>query len=424
MEKAIYNGEYVYAHKIAELDEAAEHEFRKDTKGKLLCINPECDSPQLMYCHGNVKLTPYFAHVRRGEKCDLAEFEKENEKNIYVQHALTERFRSQGYACDVEVKKIKNHYSNILIQQEDYQLAVDLVSDYLSAGETDLRLDQYAEAGINTRWIVVSPETHTYAENETNQIRRHLLNVFNGYLIVITPSGQEVVQTKVYELDGKKRLYTEKSDIPSLVIDGNEITIKGFKDRYNAHKNAEEHKIKVIKAKAIQELRRRELSSIIRENVKNSDIRDDSLKEELWANILQQFEKQYISTTTAELLEDETEYRNYFESVLAKKLEQIALAEKEERKKKEIEEKERADRDNKEYILLNDKIDRKVLSFMRKNPIANRTDREINYFIDNQLLDVGMVALLDRMGKTDEVTEIKEDYREYLYNQRKKQRKG
>ncbi len=235
MEKAKYNDDIIYAHEIANMENTLEHEFRKASKGLLQCCDPDCDSPLLRYCHGKKRTTPYFAHQKTGANCDSAVFERENKDHVDVQYALTEHFRKMGYKCSVEEKTLKHHYTNILVNCEDNTLAIDLVRDEISAQLTDSLLRQYDAANINTRWIVVSEQTEVNAENQTNQIRRHLLNIFDRYLIIITPDGKELMQYRKDEVRGFFGLYSEHGEISDLVIEAGGVTIKGFEDRYAAH---------------------------------------------------------------------------------------------------------------------------------------------------------------------------------------------
>jgi competence CoiA-like predicted nuclease len=273
MEKARYNDEIIYAHEIANREEVLEHAFRITSKGLLQCCDPDCDSPLLMYCHGKKRTTPYFAHRKMGSSCDAAEFEKNNIDHVDVQYALTDHFRKLGYKCSVEEKKLKHHYTNILVDYENSTLAIDLVRDEISAQLTDSLLNQYAAASINTRWIVISEQLEILAENQTNQIRRHLLKIFSGNLIIITPDGKELKQYRKDKAMGLFCLYSETGEINDLVIEAGEVTIKGFEDRYSAHvDDIEKRKAMISQAEAArkaeaEQAQKREIENCYKDQV-------------------------------------------------------------------------------------------------------------------------------------------------------------
>lgn len=74
MERAKWNDLEISATDIAS-DYQKEAEIRKVSGKELICLDPECESPLLKYCHGEKK-SAYFAHLHGGN-CDYAQFDRQ-----------------------------------------------------------------------------------------------------------------------------------------------------------------------------------------------------------------------------------------------------------------------------------------------------------------------------------------------------------
>ncbi len=103
MENGLWKGQPLIATEIAKYY-PFEKEVRKASGRKeLRCPDPDCQHPNLRYCHGEKK-DAYFAHLNN-KHCDYADFDKENTQIMRsVRKIIYEHFKSMGYQVRLEVK--------------------------------------------------------------------------------------------------------------------------------------------------------------------------------------------------------------------------------------------------------------------------------------------------------------------------------
>ena len=135
MEKAIYNGELIYANKIA-LDYETEKAIRKaSSKGLLLCPDEWCKNKRLKYCHGEKK-DAYFAHVEN-TFCDYADFDRKNTYTKDIRIMLYTHFKEAGYDVDIETKLLPHHRAQLVFNKNENPVAVEIGTKFMSAGNID-----------------------------------------------------------------------------------------------------------------------------------------------------------------------------------------------------------------------------------------------------------------------------------------------
>lgn len=96
MENAKWN-EIVYsAAAVAESYELEKNIRKASGRKELRCVDPDCTSPILRYCHGEIKCA-FFAHLDNCT-CDYAEFDKENTQIMrQVKRAIYDSFKSRDF---------------------------------------------------------------------------------------------------------------------------------------------------------------------------------------------------------------------------------------------------------------------------------------------------------------------------------------
>lgn len=92
MERAKWNDLEISATDIAS-DYQKEAEIRKVSGKELICLDPECESPLLKYCHGEKK-SAYFAHLHDGN-CDYAQFDRQPSILREIRYQLYESFKKK-----------------------------------------------------------------------------------------------------------------------------------------------------------------------------------------------------------------------------------------------------------------------------------------------------------------------------------------
>ena len=246
MENAIWNGKIYTASEISNSYEL-EKEIRKASGRKeLLCPDPDCPNPILRYCHGEVKCA-FFAHLDTCA-CDYSQFDKENSSVMRdVKQTLYNNFIDRGFDVKLEVKVLARHYTHLLFTlPNNKRIAVELGNHRTTANRIDYLTTQYANLGIETKWIVISDNNTPVKENETYFIKRYLLNENKRKdILIIDNNGIEVTQ---YVVDPNKYLfrgnvqvsenypeiYSETSTLSNLVFENDELTISGFYKRYES----------------------------------------------------------------------------------------------------------------------------------------------------------------------------------------------
>ena len=109
MERGIWQEKPLMAMEIAEDYELEKEIRRASSRGELRCPDPDCGSPLLKYCHGEIR-GAYFAH-RTQEDCDYARFDQVNGGVMQnIRRCLYEVLRQQELAVEVEAKVLPHRY--------------------------------------------------------------------------------------------------------------------------------------------------------------------------------------------------------------------------------------------------------------------------------------------------------------------------
>lgn len=244
MENAQWNGQLLIAYEIAK-DYPLEKEIRKASGHKELhCPDPECKNPILRYCHGEKK-DAFFAHLNN-EHCDYADFDRQNTQIMRsVRRTIYEQFKNKGFQVYPEVKILDHHYTHLFINMgEGNKIAVEIGTQRITANRIDTLTDAYRKKGIAVKWIVIDNTDTNVRESQTYFLKRYLFNESkNKDLLVVAWNGKEVAQYKVdrnqYKYNGRiitsinyLETYIEHAPIEELTIDGEELTLAGYNERY------------------------------------------------------------------------------------------------------------------------------------------------------------------------------------------------
>ena len=252
MEYAIWNGKLYTATEIAESYELEKTIRKASGRKELRCVDPDCSSPILRYCHGEIKHA-FFAHLDNCT-CDYAEFDKENTQIMrQVKRIIYDSFVSRGYDVQIEVKLLLRHYTHLLFTMPSgKKIAVELGTQRTTANQIDRLAEQYRSIGIDAKWIVISNFQTPVKENETFFIKRYLLNESNKKdILILNWSGTDITQYVVdpneYLHNGKRvilddysDIYSETGSLSSLVFEDEELSIDGFCSRYQEWLNEKE----------------------------------------------------------------------------------------------------------------------------------------------------------------------------------------
>lgn len=245
MENALWNGQLYTAAEVAESYELEKSIRKASGRKELKCPDVDCPSPILRYCHGEIK-SAFFAHLDNCT-CDYAEFDKENTHLMRkVKRIIYDSFIAQGYDVQLEVKLLPRHYTHLLFNlPSGKRIAVELGTQRTTANRIDYLSAQYAAIGIDVKWIVISNFQTPVKENETFFIKRYILNESKRKdILVLNWDGSEITQ---YVVDPNKYLYrgnplhsdnypdiySETADLSALILDNEELTIRGFHSRYD-----------------------------------------------------------------------------------------------------------------------------------------------------------------------------------------------
>ena len=308
MENAIWNGQIYTATEIAESYELEKRIRKASGRKELRCVDPDCNSPILRYCHGEIKCA-FFAHLDNCT-CDYAEFDKENTQVMReVKRAVFDSFTSRGFDVQLEVKLLPKHYTHLLFTMpNDKKIAVELGTQRITANRIDYLSKQYRNIGVDVKWIVISNFQTPVKENETFFIKRYLLNENkNKDILILNWDGTEITQYIVdpneYLYNGNSLhsenypdIYSETRYLSNLVFYDGELSIDGFYNRYkewlDKKRKAFDKKIAQIEeeARRLEENRRRRQAEI-EEAVRAQKEREQQRKvmlEQAWRNRLEQ----------------------------------------------------------------------------------------------------------------------------------------
>ena len=167
MENTIWNGRVYTATEISNSYELEKCIRKASGRKELRCPNPECPSPILRYCHGEIKCA-FFAHLDNCT-CDYAEFDKENTQLMrQVKRTLYDNFASRGFNVQIEAKLLPKHYTHLLFVMPDgKRVAIEMGTQRTAANRIDYLAEQYKNIGVEVKWIVISNNKTPVKENET-----------------------------------------------------------------------------------------------------------------------------------------------------------------------------------------------------------------------------------------------------------------
>ncbi|MBQ7955766.1 MAG: hypothetical protein IJ282_08440 [Lachnospiraceae bacterium] len=243
MENAIWNGKRLLAFEIAK-DYYTEKMIRKASyQGELLCPDPQCKSPVLKYCHGEIR-EPYFAH-RDDTQCDYIQYEKSSGVFHGLRLALYEHFQACDYTVQMEVKVLDHHYSHLFFEWEDgNKTALELGTKSTNLKDVEQICAQYKEKDISVSWLVVDQPGKPIKEEHTYFLKRFCLNESaNRSLLVLGYDGETITQYKEdpnsYMVDGRKwggqgypALFSYKAHLTHLYFEDGALTTMGFQEAY------------------------------------------------------------------------------------------------------------------------------------------------------------------------------------------------
>ncbi len=243
MENALWNGERLLAGEVAR-DYYTEKKIRKASfSGELRCPDPECKSPILKYCHGEIR-EPYFAH-RDKEECDYVLFERGSGVFHGLRMALYEHFRACGYDVQVEAKVLKHHYSHLLFTWRDgSRTAIEMGTKATNLKDVEKINAEYEQAGVEVLWLVADQPGKTIQEEHTYFLKRFCLNEsVNGDLFVLGFDGKSVTQYRedpnVYEIDGREvvsekypKIYERRGVVKDLRFENGQLVLGGFEEAF------------------------------------------------------------------------------------------------------------------------------------------------------------------------------------------------
>lgn len=275
MENGIWKDNIVSASEVSE-NYKLEKLIRKASYNKeLLCTDPDCQSPILRYCHGEVK-GAYFAHLN-GNSCDYALFDKKDSSIVRnVRKNLYKNFMKRGYNVSLEVKILPHHYTHLLFStNSNSKIAVEIGTRQVTASKIDNLVDEYKRYDVAVKWIVVDNTYAIFQENQTYFLKRYLLNEsLNKDVIIINENCSRVSQ---HRIDPNKYMYNNEEYISQnypeiyvnygtpeeLIFDENdELTLKKFNENYSEwlikKQKAFDDKINLIKSKKIEKQQRLE----------------------------------------------------------------------------------------------------------------------------------------------------------------------
>ncbi len=191
MQKAIWEGQILYAYEVAE-DFSFETLIRKASSNKKLrCTDPDCDEPIVRYCNGGEK-EPYFAHLVSCD-CDYCKYEKKNASTVELMKKVAKILKDKGYNVDVEKKLFPGHISQITAEVDlNNQIAVDFISRQKGVYEIEEIAHQYESRNINYTFVVADDNLTLQAETRAFFAKRYALNKHN--LLMINWQGDRVKQ--------------------------------------------------------------------------------------------------------------------------------------------------------------------------------------------------------------------------------------
>ena len=288
MQLAIWNGKRIYAREVAE-DYFLEKEVRRASANKeIRCAQKDCPHPALRYCNGDKK-EPYFAHLDASD-CDFSRFER----NFGVMESLTIRLaqilEKNGYEVVMHERLFPGHITYLMAGKlGETPVAIDFITHMKGVEDIDGWAKSYRENNIPYTFIVADRKLDITSERNTFFAKRYSLNeTTHNYLVIIDWEGKAVSQTAIdrneYNYKGRNCpfpewmgvYYMESKNADVLVLEGIQITIPGFTNRfetwlYNKEQFYENWKKKVDEQEEIERLRREKEARRVAERKKEQE---------------------------------------------------------------------------------------------------------------------------------------------------------
>lgn len=246
MENALWKDKRLLAYEVSK-DYFTEKEIREAShRGELRCPDPDCQSPILKYCHGEIR-EPYFAH-RDNAQCDYIKYEKSSGIFHGLRLRLYEHFSACGYDVQMEVKVLKHHYSHLLFEwDEGGKTALELGTKATILNNVENINAEYGERNISVNWLVVDEPKKSIKEDHTYFLKRFCLNESaNNSLFVLGYDAKRVTgykeDPKHYVIDGRKvdmpdypQMFSYETDLYDLYFEEGVLTLRGFQEEYEAY---------------------------------------------------------------------------------------------------------------------------------------------------------------------------------------------
>ena len=233
MDKASLNNEVVSAYEISQ-NYHKEKSVRIDSKNKRIkCIDPDCKSPILRYCHGDKK-GAYFAHLSNTE-CDYEQFDKNDDQILkQLRIRLYLHFSYMGYSVKTEYKLLDHHYSPLYCSKDGESFVIEMGTSKTTIGYVEKMVKEYSSKEIPVKWLVVGEETFFEREDELSFLKRYLLNESKNKDFILVHKD-EIVQSRfdkqIKELGGSG-IYRETAKIEDLQVVDGELCINGYNSRF------------------------------------------------------------------------------------------------------------------------------------------------------------------------------------------------
>lgn len=244
MEHGIWQGRRLLAMEIAAQYELEKEVRRASGRGELRCPDPECGSPVIKYCHGEIR-GAYFAH-RTQEDCDYALFDKRDSGVMRgIRQKLYEHLKRQGVPVELEVKALPHHYVPLLITEEKgRKTVIEVGSQQTTIRQLEKLQLACVQADVRLRWLVADETDTLVRENQTYFLKRYLLNESaSKSLLVVSWDGSRLTQYRRDEKryvkngvswlpEGYSSTYMESAPLQKLCYENGELSIHGFEERY------------------------------------------------------------------------------------------------------------------------------------------------------------------------------------------------
>lgn len=239
---ALWNGEIINAEEISENWETEKQVKQNNGKDNLRCVDPSCQYPSLLYCHGKIRRA-YFSHAKKGD-CDYGDFDKSDNSELKeARTVLFEHFKSLGYDVERERKLPGSRmYSHLLLNIDGKNIVVQIAQSTTSAKYINSLEQECQKCGYELRWVVLGSYDESQREKENYYAMRYQYNESNNKdLLILDIEYGRISQHKIDESDyhyksnnlGGDKYFRMDRPIGSLRVEDGELTLDGFNESYN-----------------------------------------------------------------------------------------------------------------------------------------------------------------------------------------------